>query len=124
MKLFHIIMASSVSYALSFSPTPTISMSNNNAKTKLHLGDPNPPNWGSYNQGQAQSQQPDSNSGEEEGKESLKGNRFSQFAPDASLPTDEFRNQLKENMKADLERRRREDPNRGNQPAKSYLDSL
>jgi hypothetical protein len=27
-------------------------------------------------------------------------------------------------MKKELERRRREDPNRGNQPAKSYLDSL
>lgn len=51
--------------------------------------------------------------------------RFSAFAPnDPSLDADEFRFQLKENMKADLERRRREDPNRGNQPAKNYLDSL
>jgi hypothetical protein len=35
-----------------------------------------------------------------------------------------FLSVLKENMKADLERRRRDDPNRGNQPAKTYLDSL
>ena len=54
----------------------------------------------------------------------LKGNRFSKYAPDASLSTPEFRDQLKENMKADLERRRRDDPNRGNQPAKTYLDNL
>ena len=51
-------------------------------------------------------------------------NRWSKFAPDANLSTEDFREQLKENMKADLERRRRETPNRGNQPAKSYLDSL
>ena len=58
-------------------------------------------------------------------EESLyKGNKFSIFAPDTNLSDDDFRQQLKENMKADLERRRREDPNRGNQPAKSYLDSL
>lgn len=50
--------------------------------------------------------------------------RFSAFAPATDLSTDDFRAQLKANMMADLERRRREDPNRGNQPAKSYLDSL
>jgi hypothetical protein len=50
--------------------------------------------------------------------------RFSKFAPDPNLSSDDFRKQLKENMKADLERRRKQDPNRGNQPAKSYLDSL
>ena len=50
--------------------------------------------------------------------------RFSKFAPPSNLSDQDFRAQLKENMKADLERRRREDPNRGNQPAKSYLDSL
>ena len=50
--------------------------------------------------------------------------RFSAFAPDQNLEAGDFRAQLKENMKADLERRRKEDPNRGNQPAKSYLDSL
>jgi hypothetical protein len=60
----------------------------------------------------------------EGGETSLKGNRWSKYAPDANLPTNEFRAQLRENMKADLERRRREDPNRGNQPAKSYLDNL
>ena len=59
-----------------------------------------------------------------EGGGTLRGNRFSKYAPDASLDTAEFREQLKENMKADLERRRREDPNRGNQPAKTYLDNL
>ena len=58
------------------------------------------------------------------GGATLKGNRFSKYAPDASLETADFREQLKENMKADLERRRREDPNRGNQPAKTYLDNL
>lgn len=50
--------------------------------------------------------------------------RFSAFAPDPNLNDDEFRSQLMENMKADLERRRNEDPNRGNQIAKNYLDSL
>jgi|SaaInl74LU_5_DNA_1037368.scaffolds.fasta_scaffold72708_1 hypothetical protein len=58
------------------------------------------------------------------GGATLKGNRFSKYAPDASLDTADFRQQLKDNMKADLERRRREDPNRGNQPAKTYLDNL
>lgn len=62
--------------------------------------------------------------GSSEGGQTLKGNRWSKYAPDASLDTAEFREQLKENMKADLERRRREDPNRGNQPAKTYLDNL
>jgi hypothetical protein len=62
-------------------------------------------------------QEPDQVSG-------LKGNRFSRYAPDADLPPDEFRQQLKENMKANLEERRRNNPNWGNQPAKSYLDSL
>lgn len=61
---------------------------------------------------------------EKTGGATLKGNRFSKYAPDASLETADFREQLKENMKADLERRRREDPNRGNQPAKTYLDNL
>jgi hypothetical protein len=56
--------------------------------------------------------------------DTLKYTRFSKYAPDTSLSSEDFRAQLKENMKADLERRRREDPNRGNQPAKSYLDSL
>lgn len=54
----------------------------------------------------------------------LKASRFHKLAPDADLPADEFRAQLKENMKADLEKRRRNDPTRGNQPAKNYLDNL
>ena len=55
---------------------------------------------------------------------SLKANRWSKHAPDANLPTDEFKSKLKENMKGDLESRRASLPNRGNQPAKHYLDSL
>ncbi|KAL7471328.1 hypothetical protein ACHAXS_011809 [Conticribra weissflogii] len=54
----------------------------------------------------------------------LKASRFSKFAPDANLENQDFRSQLKENMKADLERRRREDPNRGNQPTRNYLNGL
>jgi hypothetical protein len=68
--------------------------------------------------------QPHDEKDEKDADSNLKGNRFSKYAPDANLPTDEFRAQLRENMKADLERRRREDPKRGNQIAKSYLDSL
>ena len=66
----------------------------------------------------------ESNDDDDAGGATLKGNRFSKYAPDASLDTADFRTQLKENMKADLERRRREDPNRGNQPAKTYLENL
>ena len=66
----------------------------------------------------------DANVDDADEEATLKGNRFSKHAPDTNLSNDDFRQQLKENMKADLERRRREDPNRGNQPAKSYLDSL
>lgn len=54
----------------------------------------------------------------------LKGSRFSKFAPDTSLEAENFRAQLRENMKANLEERRRKDPKRGNQPAKNYLDGL
>jgi hypothetical protein len=61
---------------------------------------------------------------EAEEEVSLKANRWSKYAPDAELPDAEFKAQLKENMKSDLERRRAETPNRGNQPAKHYLDSL
>lgn len=72
-----------------------------------------------------QPEQPQEGEDEEEPKGQA-NTRFSKFAPpnDPNLSADEFRSQLKENMKAELERRRREDPNRGNQPAKSYLDSL
>ena len=61
---------------------------------------------------------------QEEEVEGQANTRFSKFAPDINLETDDFRSQLKDNMKADLERRRRNDPNRGNQPAKTYLDNL
>ena len=61
---------------------------------------------------------------QDEEPEGQANTRFSKFAPETNLSTNDFRAQLKANMKADLERRRREDPNRGNQPAKSYLDSL
>jgi hypothetical protein len=67
---------------------------------------------------------PSDDSQDSDQESGLRGNRFSRYAPDANLPPDEFRLQLKENMKANLEERRRNNPNRGNQPAKSYLDSL
>eukprot|EP00584_Thalassiosira_punctigera_P007665 CAMPEP_0172528134 /NCGR_PEP_ID=MMETSP1067-20121228/2621_1 /TAXON_ID=265564 ORGANISM="Thalassiosira punctigera, Strain Tpunct2005C2" /NCGR_SAMPLE_ID=MMETSP1067 /ASSEMBLY_ACC=CAM_ASM_000444 /LENGTH=162 /DNA_ID=CAMNT_0013311997 /DNA_START=65 /DNA_END=553 /DNA_ORIENTATION=+ len=55
----------------------------------------------------------------------LKASRFSKYAPDANtLDATDFRSQLMENMKADLERRRVEDPNRGNQPTRNYLAGL
>lgn len=86
-----------------------------------------PPYWGSASFDNDENQRDESGqnggSGNDDG-ESLKANRWSKFAPDANLPAEQFRAQLKENMKADLERRRREDPNRGNQIAKNYLDSL
>ena len=124
--------------AMCFAPVPTencFQIDTSRGQHTLNLSSPwgtNPPNnsnqppYGSnydpmnnQNPSQANSEpQPE----DEEG--SLKGNRFSKFAPDTNLSSDDFRQQLKENMKADLERRRREDPNRGNQPAKSYLDSL
>ena len=66
-------------------------------------------------------QQNETSSSREEGQANT---RFSVFAPDPSLDASDFRAQLRENMKADLERRRNEDPNRGNQIAKNYLDSL
>ena len=63
---------------------------------------------------------------QEKQREGQANTRFSKFAPEDSedLSPNEFRAKLKENMKADLEERRRKDPTRGNQPAKSYLDSL
>jgi hypothetical protein len=61
---------------------------------------------------------------EEEEGQGQANTRFSAFAPDPNLDANDFRLQLRENMKADLERRRNEDPNRGNQIAKNYLDSL
>ena len=110
------------------------SNSNSNRGAIIILHSQNP--FAGYNPGSAasdptptSSQQKQEESPNEDGdgdddEASLKGNRWSKFAPDASLSSEDFRSQLKENMKADLERRRREDPNRGNQPAKSYLDNL
>ena len=104
-------------FTASFSPS-----SNIHRKTELYSTQP--PYWGSNNVNE-QNQQYDPNVNDKSDDEAIsKANRWSKFAPDANLPKEEFREQLKENMKADLERRRREDPNRGNQPAKSYLDSL
>ena len=60
----------------------------------------------------------------EEEEKGQANTRFSAFAPDPNLDANDFRLQLRENMKANLERRRNEDPNRGNQIAKHYLDSL
>jgi hypothetical protein len=79
---------------------------------------------GTSNKNQENSESPSSSSSENDDDVYNMANRFSIFAPDTNLSQEEFRAQLKENMKADLERRRREDPHRGNQPAKSYLDSL
>lgn len=64
------------------------------------------------------------NQSPDEETETLKANRFHKLAPDANLAADDFREQLKENMKKDLEERRKRDPNRGNQPTRSYLDGL
>lgn len=50
--------------------------------------------------------------------------RFSKFAPDPNLETSDFREQLRVNMIADVERRRSENPKGGSQLAKDYLDSL
>ena len=114
----------------------TSSNSNSNRGAIIILHSQNP--FAGYNPGSAapdptptssqqQKQQQESPNEDQDGDDdeaSLKGNRWSKFAPDASLSSEDFRSQLKENMKADLERRRREDPNRGNQPAKSYLDNL
>ena len=119
MKVSAIVILASAAPAVSFSPQ--LRAVQNLLNTKLGA-DPGPPlNWGNS----AQPADDDSGENEEEvGTETLKANRWSKHAPDTNLPTDEFKNQLKENMKRDLERRRAADPNRGNQPAKSYLDSL
>mmetsp|Transcript_46877 Transcript_46877/g.114337 ORF Transcript_46877/g.114337 Transcript_46877/m.114337 type:complete len:174 (-) Transcript_46877:1814-2335(-) len=71
-------------------------------------------------------QQPEDQQQQRQQQEGQANTRFSVYAPQDSenLSPSEFRARLKENMKADLEERRRKDPPRGNQPAKSYLDSL
>ena len=66
----------------------------------------------------------DDDDDDDDDDEQQSNTRFSKFAPDLNLDAADFRLQLRENMKADLERRRNADPNRGNQISKSYLDSL
>jgi hypothetical protein len=82
----------------------------------------------SYNPQQPPLQPPtpsqDESAPQQQEQEGQANTRFSVFAPDPNLEASDFRSQLRENMKADLERRRNEDPNRGNQIAKNYLDSL
>lgn len=80
-----------------------------------------PPNYNNNDNNEPQQQPQEEEDNEPKGQANT---RFSKFAPDASLSDNDFRSVLKANMKADLERRRRDDPNRGNQPAKTYLDSL
>ncbi len=131
MKFLNIILISHFTIpSLCFTPTSNIDITKNlffQHQTQTVLFSNQPPYWGSnnYRQGNQQPQDQNNEGGDiNNDDETLKGNRWSKFAPDASLPTEQFREQLRANMKADLERRRREDPNRGNQPAKSYLDSL
>ena len=123
------ITASMLTSSVSFAFTPAAI--HHRLRTQLN-GDPGPPlNWGQAStpdptpipDANVNPNQPmDASSEGEEG--SLKANKFSIFAPDADLSKEDFVSELKENMKRDLERRRSEDPNRGNQPAKHYLDSL
>jgi hypothetical protein len=99
------------------------------ANSALYSTATNPPHWGTNN--------PHSSSGQPPPQQQQYGSvtnnnvfdqakKFHPLAPDANLASTpaEYKAQFKAKFKADLERRRREDPNRGNQPAKSYLDSL
>ena len=121
MKL--LLLLSAAPLVFSFSPGTRV-QSFCHRRSEINVSQaPSPSQWaGSNNHGSNEPQQ--NQETEESDSESLKANRWSKFAPDTDLSQDDFREQLKENMKADLERRRRENPNRGNQPAKSYLDSL
>jgi hypothetical protein len=88
--------------------------------------DPNPvfPSSPSLYQQQERSAAGEQQSQQQSPSQHQSNTRFSKFAPSTELSSDDFRKQLKERMKQDLEERRRADPNRGNQPAKNYLDSL
>ena len=59
-------------------------------------------NWGSNDENQSeqpsQENTPTTNDNDDVDN-TLKANRWSKFAPDANLSTDEFRSQLRENMK-------------------------
>ncbi len=118
-----VVNLSLVSSAAAFSPH-FVGHSKTGSSTKIN-STPGPPSWDPANSS-TPPPTPESPVGTDEDSEgeTLKANRWSAHAPDPNLPTEEFRHQLKENMKRDLERRRAADPNRGNQPAKSYLDSL
>ena len=113
-----IITVSLLSTASAFAPIPTTSRQTWSLPMSEY-SDPNP--VFPTNVPPPPQQAPSQLEGQAEGQANT---RFSAFAPDQSLEAGDFRAQLKENMKADLERRQKEDPNRGNQPAKSYLDSL
>jgi len=131
-----LIGVSSLSSAIAFTPvlvvhhkSQHIESSGNIQRIRTHLNaDPGPPlNWAQTSTpapAPAPVPVPPVDANDEAEEESLKANRWSVYAPDAELPDVEFKSQLKENMKRDLERRRAETPNRGNQPAKHYLDSL
>mmetsp|Transcript_55520 Transcript_55520/g.62847 ORF Transcript_55520/g.62847 Transcript_55520/m.62847 type:complete len:180 (+) Transcript_55520:129-668(+) len=77
------------------------------------------------NNGSTADDEEKSREGEREGQATT---RYSKYAPSgdaaAALDSSEFRQQLRENMTADLERRRNEDPTRGNRITEKYLESL
>ena len=77
------------------------------------------------NNGSTADDEEQSGDGEREGPATT---RYSKYAPSgdaaAALDSSEFRQQLRENMTADLERRRNEDPTRGNRITEKYLESL
>lgn len=77
------------------------------------------------NNGSTADDEEESGDGEREGPATT---RYSKYAPSgdaaAALDSSEFRQQLRENMTADLERRRNEDPTRGNRITEKYLESL
>mmetsp|Transcript_24414 Transcript_24414/g.43735 ORF Transcript_24414/g.43735 Transcript_24414/m.43735 type:complete len:140 (+) Transcript_24414:155-574(+) len=78
----------------------------------------------SHDQSSALNESTEDEGGDDEAT-SLKANRFSIFAPDANnLDATDFKSELKDNMKSDLERRRLEIPDRGNQPTRNYLNGL
>jgi hypothetical protein len=122
-KLGAIILLVFLTETNAFTPTIIVSPRNRHLNSLIRVSSHNsgPPDWSSSQPTPDDNGQDDEVPPSEEGQANT---RFSAFAPDPNLSADDFRSQLKENMKADLERRRREDPGRGNQPAKTYLDSL
>jgi len=112
-------------------PTPAFPSSCTPQRTQVKVLSPplyqsfqeNDNNIAAENEIEIEDLESDDSSGPVEGQTNT---RFSKYAPTDYLELDasEFRLQLRENMKADLERRRNEHPNRGNQISKNYLDSL